>query len=63
MDATRERSPPHIKEAHVHAALLAAEEVHRELTLPPIGFGIAALAILLALLAATFAFRNIGAHH
>ncbi|NLF03682.1 MAG: hypothetical protein GX593_01520 [Actinomycetales bacterium] len=47
----------------MHAALLAAEEVHRELTLPPIGFGIVSLAILMALLAATFAFRNIGARN
>src|SRR5690554_3398779 len=57
-------SGPHPqKEAHVHAVLQAAEEAHRELSIPPIGFGIVSLAILLGLLVVTFAFRNIGARN
>ena len=47
----------------MHAVLRAAEEVHEGLSVPPIWFGIASLSILMALLVATFAFRNIGAHN
>jgi len=47
----------------VHAVLQAAEEVHRELSIPPIWFGIVSLSALMALLLVTFAFRNIGARN
>ena len=47
----------------MHAVLLAAEEAHRELSIPPIWYGIISLATLMALLVATYAFRNIGARN
>ena len=47
----------------MHAVLLAAEQVHRELSIPPIWYGIVALASLMAALVVTFAFRNIGARN
>lgn len=47
----------------MHAVILAAEEAHRELSIPPIWFGIIALSSLMALLVVTYAFRNIGARN
>ena len=47
----------------MHAVLQAAEEAHRELSIPPIGYGLVSLAVLLGLLVVTFAFRNIGARN
>ena len=47
----------------MHAVLLAAEEGHRELAMPTIGYGIVALSVLMAALLVTFAFRNIGARN
>lgn len=44
----------------MHALLQAAEEAHTELAVEPIWFGIVSLAVLMGLLVATFAFRNVG---
>ena len=47
----------------MHAVLLAAEEATRELSVPPIWYGVISLAVLFGLLVVTFAFRNIGARN
>jgi hypothetical protein len=48
----------------VHAALLAAEvSAEATLPIPPAGFGLIAFGVLIALLAVTFAFRNVGSRH
>lgn len=48
-------------EVDVHAALLAAESaVTTELPIPPAGVGLIAFGALVALLAAAYAFRNVG---
>lgn len=47
----------------MHAVLLAAEEAHVELAMPPIWYGIIALSVLMAALLVTYAFRNIGARN
>jgi hypothetical protein len=38
-------------------------EAARELPIPPLGFGILALAVFAALLLVTFAFRSVGNRH
>jgi hypothetical protein len=47
------------------SALLAAhaEEAKRHLPMPPVGFGILALLVFIALLGITFAFRSSGTKH
>ena len=47
----------------MHAALSAAEAAARQLPFPPVVFGIGAFVGLVALLLATYAFRNAGSRH
>ncbi len=48
----------------MHAALIgAAETTQASLPFPPVVFGIGAFVGLVALLLATFAFRNAGSRH
>jgi hypothetical protein len=48
----------------VHAALLAAEaSAEATLPIPPAAFGLIAFGALIALLAVTYAFRNVGSRH
>ncbi|WP_372594572.1 hypothetical protein [Actinotalea sp.] len=49
----------------MHAVLLAVSEseVVNELPIPAVGFGVIAFGALLALLAVTYAFRNVSNRH
>ena len=50
----------------MHTALLAAEETAEavaHLPIPPVGVGLLGFGALIALLAVTFAFRNVGHRH
>ena len=48
----------------MHAVQLAAEvSTEATLPIPPAGIGLIAFGVLLALLAVTFAFRNVGTRH
>jgi hypothetical protein len=49
----------------VNAVLLLAStaETERELPMPPLAFGLSALAVFAVLLAVTWAFRNVGNRH
>lgn len=45
------------------SAAAAAEEVHRELPIPPLAYGLLAIAGLMGLLFVTYAFRSVGTRH
>ncbi len=48
----------------MHSALIGAvETAHASLPFPPVVFGVGAFVGLVALLLATFAFRNAGSRH